>query len=61
MPRERPLKLVEAVPSAPARPAERLLRIADVAIGGSLAVVAVYLLCLELNRTGPGRRPPAHS
>ncbi len=32
MPRERPLKLVAPVPSALARPAERLLRIADVAI-----------------------------
>jgi hypothetical protein len=38
-----------------------LVRIVDVAIGGCLAVIAVYLLCLELNRTGPGRRPRAPS
>jgi hypothetical protein len=38
-----------------------LVRIVDVAIGGCLSVIAVYLLCLELSGTGPGRRPRAQS
>jgi len=36
-----------------------LVRIADVAIGGALAVIAVYLLCLELNSAGRGGSPKA--
>jgi len=36
-----------------------LVRIADVAIGGGLAVIAVYLLCIELNLASQRRSPRA--